>query len=206
MTSPLKKTLHAAEQDRPDVKAAREAWRENQASLDPAHLVFIDETGTATNMTRLRGRSVEGQRLVGKTPHGHRKTTTFVAALRNDGLTAPLVIDGAMNGETFVQYVEQFLVPKLTPKDIVVMDNLSVHKVAGVKKAIESAGASVLYLPPYSPDLNPIEMVFSKLKALLRKASERTVGKLWDRIGELLATFSRQECQNYLAHQGYGST
>jgi transposase len=206
MTSPLKKTLHAAEQDRPDVKAAREAWRENQASLDPAHLVFIDETATATNMTRLRGRSVEGQRLVGKTPHGHRKTTTFVAALRNDGITAPLVIDGAMNGETFVQYVEQFLVPTLTPKDIVVMDNLSVHKVAGVKQAIESAGASVLYLPPYSPDLNPIEMVFSKLKALLRKASERTVGKLWDRIGELLATFSSQECQNYLAHQGYGST
>ena len=206
MTSPLKKTLHAAEQDRPDVKAAREAWRENQASLDPAHLVFIDETGTATNMTRLRGRSVEGQRLVGKTPHGHRKTTTFVAALRNDGITAPLVIDGAMNGETFVQYVEQFLVPTLTPKDIVVMDNLSVHKVAGVKQGIESAGASVLYLPPYSPDLNPIEMVFSKLKALLRKASERTVGKLWDRIGELLATFSSQECQNYLAHQGYRST
>ena len=188
------------------MKAAREAWRENQASLDPAHLVFIDETGTATNMTRLRGRSVEGQRLVGQTPHGHRKTTTFVAALRNDGLTAPLVIDGAMNGETFVQYVEQFLVPTLTPKDIVVMHNLSVHKVAGVKKAIESAGASVLYLPPYSPDLNPIEMVFSKLKALLRKASERTVGKLWDRIGELLATFSSQECQNYLTHQGYRST
>jgi transposase len=206
MTSPLKKTLHAAEQDRPDVTAAREAWRENQASLDPGHLVFIDETGTATNMTRLRGRSLEGQRLVGKTPHGHRKTTTFVAALRNDRITAPLVIDGAMNGETFVQYVEQFLAPTLTSKDVVIMDNLSVHKVAGVKKAIESVGASVLYLPPYSPDLNPIEMVFSKLKALLRKASERTVAKLWDRIGELLAEFSSQECNNYLTHQGYGST
>jgi transposase len=205
MMSPLKKTLHASEQDRPDVKAAREAWRENQASLDPAHLVFIDETATATNMTRLRGRSVEGQRLIGKAPHGHRKTTTFVAALRNDRITAPLVIDGAMNGEIFVQYVEQFLVPTLTPHDIVVMDNLPVHKVAGVKSAIESAGAVVLYLPPYSPDLNPIEMVFAKLKALLRKASERTVGKLWDRIGKLLEAFTSQECQNCFTHQGYGS-
>ena len=115
----FKKTLHAAEQDRPDVKAAREAWRKNQASLDPAHLVFIDETATATNMTRLRGRSLEGQRLIGKVPHGHRKTTTFVAALRNDRITAPLVIDGAMNGQTFIRYVEQFLVPTLTPNDIV---------------------------------------------------------------------------------------
>jgi transposase len=206
MMSPLKKTLHASEQDRADVKAAREAWRENQASLDPAHLVFIDETATATNMTRLRGRSVEGQRLIGKAPHGHRKTTTFVAALRNDRITAPLVIDGAMNGATFVQYVEQFLIPTLTPNDIVVMDNLAVHKVAGVKSAIERAGASVLYLPPYSPDLNPIEMVFAKLKALLRKASERTVRKLWDRIGELLQEFTSQECHNYLTHQSYGSS
>jgi hypothetical protein len=135
MMSPLKKTLHASEQDRPDVKAAREAWRENQASLDPAHLVFIDETATATNMTRLRGRSIEGQRLIGKAPQGHRKTTTFVAALRNDRITAPLVMDGAMNGASFVQYVEQFLVPALMPNDIVVMDNLPVHKVAGVRSA-----------------------------------------------------------------------
>ena len=201
-----KKTLHAAEQDRSDVKAAREAWRENQASLDPARLVFIDETATATNMTRLRGRSVEGQRLIGKAPHGHRKTTTFVAALRNDRITAPLVMDGAMTGELFVQYVEQFLVPTLTPNDLVIMDNLPVHKVAGVKTAIETAGALLLFLPPYSPDLNPIEMVFAKLKALLRKASERTVGKLWDRIGELLQAFSSQECQNYLTHQGYTAT
>ena len=140
----IPKTLHATEQDRPDVKAAREAWRKNQASLDPAHLVFIDETATATNMTRLRGRSVEGQRLVGKAPHGSRKITTFVAALRNDRITAPLVIDGAMNGETFVQYVEQFLVPTLIPNDIVVMDNLPVHKVAGVKSAIERASVHVV--------------------------------------------------------------
>ncbi len=201
-----KKTLHAAEQDRPDVKAAREAWRAAQPSLAPGRLVFIDETATATNMTRLRGRSEEGQRLVAKTPHGHRKTTTFVAALRNDRITAPLVIDGAMNGNIFVDYVEQFLVPTLTPNDIVIMDNLAVHKVAGVRTTIEAAGATVLYLPPYSPDLNPIEMVFSKLKALRRKASERTVNKLWERIGELLEEFSSQECQNYLTHQGYGST
>ncbi len=202
----FKKTLHAAEQDRPDVKAAREAWRKNQVSLDPAHLLFIDETATATNMTRLRGRSMQGQRLIGKAPHGHRKTTTFVAALRNDRITAPLVIDGAMNGKTFIRYLEQFLVPTLAPNDIVVMDNLAVHKVAGVKSAIESAGASVLYLPAYSPDLNPIEMVFAKLKALLRKASERTVRKLWERIGELLQEFTSKECQNYLTHQGYGSS
>jgi transposase len=206
MTSPLKKTLHAAEQDRPDVKAAREAWREEQTSWDSGKLVFIDETGTATNMTRLRGRSPEGQRLVDKTPHGHRKTTTFVAALRNDRITAPLVIDGAMNGETFVAYVQQFLAPTLTPGDVVIMDNLAVHKVVGVRKAIEDVGASLKYLPAYSPDLNPIEMAFSKLKAHLRKAKERTVERLWDRIGETLGLFSGQECQNYFAHQGYVST
>ena len=157
-------------------------------------------------MTRLRGRSPEGQRLVDKTPHGHRKTTTFIAALRNDRITAPLVIDGAMNGETFIQYIRQFLAPTLTPGDVVIMDNLPVHKVAGVKQAIEAAGATLEFLPAYSPDLNPIEMVFSKLKALLRKAKERTVGGLWDRIGEVLKEFSSQECQNYLAHQGYGSS
>ena len=156
-------------------------------------------------MTRLRGRSPEGQRLVDKTPHGHRKTTTFVAALRNDRITAPLVIDGAMNGEIFIEYIRQFLAPTLTPGDVVIMDNLPVHKVAGVKQAIEAAGATLEFLPPYSPDLNPIEMVFSKLKALLRKAKERTVGGLWDRIGEVLKEFSSQECQNYLAHQGYVS-
>lgn len=188
------------------MKAAREAWREGQASLDPRHLVFIDETATTTNMTRPRGRAPKGERLIGKTPHGHRKTTTFTAALRCDAVTAPLVLDGAMNGEAFLTYVQDFLLPALTPGDLVIMDNLAVHKVAGVKKAIESVGASVLYLPPYSPDLNPIEMAFSKLKSLLRKAAERTVNGLWDRIGELLGKFSSQECQNYLNHQGYSST
>jgi transposase len=198
-----KKSLHAAEQDRADVKAARETWRANQASFDLKHLVFIDETAATTNMTRLRGRAPKGERLIGKVPHGHRKTTTVIAALRCDAVTAPLVVDGAMDGPTFLQYVHQFLVPTLKPDDIVVMDNLPVHKVFGVEAAIEAAGATVRFVPPYSPDLNPIEMVFAKLKALLRKAGERTVSGLWDLIGELLSGFSSTECQNYLTHQGY---
>lgn len=201
-----KKTLHAAEQDREDVKAARVAWRGNQPSLIAMRLVFIDETATTTNMTRLRGRAPKGERLIGKTPHGHRKTTTFIAALRCDAVTAPMVLDGPMNGEAFLAYVGQILVPTLKPGDVVVMDNVAVHKVFGVEAAIESAGASVLFLPPYSPDLNPIEMAFAKLKALLRKAAERTVSGLWDRIGELIGSFSSQECDNYFRHQGYGST
>lgn len=204
--SPLKKTLYAAEQDREDVKTAREAWREAQPALDPRHLVFIDETATATNMTRPRGRALKSKRLIARTPHGHRKTTTFIAALRCDAITAPLVLDGAMNGESFLAYIQDFLAPALKPGDQVIMDNLAVHKVAGVRAAIESVGASAVYLPPYSPDLNPIEMVFAKLKTLLRKAAERTVNGLWDRIGTLLSGFSSQECQNYLIHQGYGST
>src|SRR6201997_436722 len=203
MASPLKKTLHAAEQDREDVKAAREVWRGNQPSLITQRLVFIDETATTTNMTRLRGRAPKGERLIGKIPHGHRKTTTCIAALRCDAVTAPMVLDGAMNGAAFLAYVHQILVPTLRPEDVVIMDNLPVHKVFGVTAAIESAAASVLFLPPYSPDLNPIEMAFSKLKALLRKAAERSVGGLWDRhLGELIGAFSTQECENYLAHQG----
>jgi transposase len=201
--SALKKTLHAAEQDREDVKAAREEWREKQPSIDPGRLVFIDETGTSTNMTRLRGRAPKGERLIGKTPHGHWKLTTFIAALRHDQITAPMVIDRPMNGEIFLAYVLTFLLPTLSKGDIVVMDNLAVHKVAGVAEAIEGVGARVLYLPPYSPDLNPIEQLFAKLKALLRKAKERTIDDLWDRIGKLLDEFSATECSNYLANSGY---
>ena len=141
--------------------------------FDPAKLVFIDETCTSTNMVRQRGRSPRGERLIGYAPGGHRKTITFVAALRQSGMTAPGVIDGAMNGPMFLGYVEQILVPTLEPGETVIMDNLPVHKVAGVREAIEGAGAYLLYLPSYSPDLNPIEMAFSKLKALLRKAAER---------------------------------
>jgi transposase len=157
-------------------------------------------------MTRLRGRAPRGERLIGKTPHGHWKLTTFIAALRHDQITAPMVIDQPMNGAIFLAYVLTFLVPSLSKGDIVVMDNLAVHKVDGVVEAIEAAGAQVLYLPPYSPDLNPIEQMFAKLKALLRKAKERTIDDLWNRIGKLLDEFSATECANYLAHSGYAAT
>ena len=154
-------------------------------------------------MARQRGRWRRGARLVGAIPHGHWKITTFVAGLRQHGLTAPFVIDRPMNGAIFCTYVEQCLVPTLSPGDIVVMDNLPAHKVQGVRRAIRAAGAELLYLPPYSPDLNPIEMLFAKLKALLRKAAERSIPALWDRIGELLDQFSAPECGHYLAHAGY---
>lgn len=183
--------------------AARQEWRQSQGALDAARLVFIDETGTTTNMARLRGRRQRGARLVGAIPHGHWKITTFVAGLRQDGLTAPFVIDRPMNGAIFQAYVAQCLAPTLSPGDIVVMDNLPAHKVQGVRRAIRAAGAELLYLPPYSPDLNPIELLFAKLKALLRKAAERSIPALWDRIGELLDRFSALECRHYLAHAGY---
>jgi len=168
-------------------------------------LVFIDETGTSTNMARLRGRAPRGDRLVGKIPHGHWKTTTFVAGLRANTLTAPCVIEGPMNGNAFLAYVEQILAPSLKPKDIVVMDNLSAHKVPGVRQAIQVAGARLLYLPPYSPDFNPIEQLFAKLKALLRKAAERSVDGLWNRIAILLDAFTPNECTNYFRNAGYAS-
>ena len=185
--------------------AARLVWKNLQPWLDPRHLVFLDETGTATNMARRRGRCRRGSRLIGRLPHGHWKTTTFVAGLRVDGVTAPFVIDRAMNGEIFRTYVERCLVPALSPGDIVIMDNLPAHKVAGVRDAIAAAGAMLLYLPPYSPDFNPIEMLFAKLKTLLRKAAERTIASLWATIGRLLDEFSADECARYLAHAGYGS-
>jgi transposase len=167
--------------------------------------VFIDETGTSTNMARQRGRCPRGARVIGRVPHGHWKVTTFVAGLRNDAVTAPFVIDQPMNGTIFRAYVERCLVPTLAPGDVVVMDNLAAHKVAGVREAIEAAGAIALYLPPYSPDLNPIEQLFAKLKALLRKAAQRTLETLWAAIGHLLDKFPADECSRYLAHAGYGS-
>jgi transposase len=173
--------------------------------MDPDRLVFIDETGVSTNMDRLRGRSPLGERLIAKIPYGHWNITTFVAGLRRDGIIAPLVTDGAMNGEIFRAWIEQSLTNRLRRGDLVIMDNLAVHKVAGVRTAIESVGAALLYLPPYSPDLNPIEMAFSKLKSLLRKAKERTMEAVWERIGTVLSEFTPTECANYLAHQGYGS-
>ena len=197
--------MRAAEQDRPDVAAARKIWADDQAKLNPDRLIFIDETGTSTNMARLRGRAPRGERLVGKIPHGHWKTTTFVAALRASALTAPCVIDGPMNGEVFLAYVEQVLAPSLKPGDIVVLDNLSAHKVPGVRETIQAAGAALLYLPPYSPDFNPIEQLFAKLKALLRKAAERSVDGLWTRIADLLDAFTPRECANYFRNAGYAS-
>lgn len=176
-----------------------------QKDLKPEQLVFLDETGANTKMARTRGRSRRGERLIASVPHGHWKTTTFLAGLRYDRITAPLVLDGPMNGAIFKAYVEQFLVPTLAPGDIVIMDNLPAHKVTGVRDAIEAVGAKLLYLPPYSPDLNPIEMMFSKLKALLRKAAERTINGLWKTIGDLLDQFPQQECKNYFHEAGYVS-
>ncbi len=169
-------------------------------------LVFIDETWASTNLVRTHGRCPRGRRLIAKVPHGHWKTTTFVAALRCDGLTAPTVVDGPMNGAVFRAYIEQQLAPTLRTGDIVVMDNLTAHKVAGVRAAIEAVGARLLYLPPYSPDFNPIELVFSKLKRLLRRAAVRTVDALWSLLGELLRHFPASECSNYFRHCGYNST
>jgi len=197
--------LHAAEQQRPDVAEAREIWQANQSSLDPTKLVFIDETGTNTSMTRLRGRAPRGKRVVGQVPRGHWKTITFVAALRANAITAPFVIDEPINGDVFLAYLRSCLLPTLAADDVVVMDNLPAHKLAEVRQLIESVGAKLLYLPPYSPDLNPIEQVFAKLKTLLRHAAERSVDALTSRIGTLLNTFSAQECANYLRHCGYAS-
>ena len=171
--------------------------------MDPASFVFLDETGATTNMARRYGWSARGERLVDAAPHGHWKTTTFLAGLRSSGIVAPLVLDGPMTGEAFLAYVQQFLAPELKPGDVVVMDNLSAHKVAGVAEAIRAAGASLMYLPPYSPDLNPIEQLFAKLKALLRKAAVRTREALWTTIGQLLDAFSPDECQNYIENSGY---
>lgn len=200
-----KKVLRATEQDRPDVAQQRAQWKVMQAGLDPERLVFLDETWAKTNMTRPRGRSLRGTRLVAQVPHGHWKTTTFLAGLRTSGLTAPLVIDGAVNGDIFLAYVRQQLVPTLHPGDIVIMDNLSSHKKVGVRDAIESAAATLLYLPPYSPDYNPIELAFSKFKWLLKSVADRTVDALWKTCGQLIEQFSEDECRNYFRHCGYAT-
>jgi transposase len=185
------------------VQQARRDWQARQISLDPTKLVFLDETGATTNMARRYGRAPRGQRCVAAAPYGHWKTTTFIAGLRHDSVTAPMVLDGPMDGAAFLAYVRTLLCPTLQPGDIVIADNLSSHKVAGVKEAIEARGATLLYLPPYSPDLNPIEKLFAKLKALLRKAAKRTVDALWNHIGVLLDCFTPEECSNYLASSGY---
>ena len=201
--SASKKSLRASEQDRPDVARRRERWKRHQGRLDAARLVFIDETWAKTNMTRTHGWCARGNRLVAKAPFGRWRTLTFLAALRHDRIEAPCVIDGPINGRSFLAYVEQVLVPTLAAGDIVVMDNLGSHKGQAVRKAIRAAGAKLFFLPPYSPDLNPIEQVFAKLKTLLRKAEERTAEATWQRIGALLNAFAPHECSNYLVNAGY---
>jgi len=185
------------------VARARRRWKREQGMLDSTRLVFIDETAANTKMVRLSGRCPRGERLVGRVPHGHWKTITFVAALRRNGMTAPFTIDGAMKGKTFLTYVQKCLVPTLERKDVVVMDNLSAHKPPGIRQAIEAAGATLRYLPQYSPDLNPIEMPFSKLKAFLRKVAERTIPRLRRRIGSFARGLTAREAANYFRHAGY---
>jgi putative transposase len=199
-----KKTVVASERDRPDVARRRAQWTKRQSGIDPKRLVFIDETWTKTNMEPLRGWAPRGERLVAKVPHGHWKTMTFVASLRYDRIEAPWLIDGPINGEGFRAYVEKVLVPTLRPGELVMMDNLGSHKGKAVRQAIRSAGAKLFFLPKYSPDLNPIEQVFAKLKHLLRKAAARNLEALVATTGELLGAYTARECANYFANAGYG--
>ena len=184
----------------------RQAWFDGQLDLDPERLVFIDETWASTNMARRHGRCARGERLRVGVPHGHWKTTTFVAGLRSRGIAAPFVLDGPINRVAFETYVGEVLVPELEPGDIVIMDNLSSHKGPRVREIIEAAGATLRFLPPYSPDFNPIENAFSKLKAHLRKAAERTVDGLWNAIGRVIDLFTPDECRNFFKAAGYDAT
>ncbi|MCJ2188569.1 IS630 family transposase [Novosphingobium beihaiensis] len=201
----FKKSVLPAEQLRPQIARRREQWKKYQARPDPARLVFVDETWAKTNMAPLRGWAPKGQRLHAKVPYGHWKTMTFIAALRCDRIDAPFVFDQPINAASFTAWVEEQLCPTLGPGDIVILDNLSSHKKPAVRAAIRARGARLLFLPPYSPDLNPIEQVFAKLKHLLRKAAERSVETTWRRIGSLLHAFSPAECANYLRNSGYGA-
>jgi transposase len=198
-----KRTIYATEQDRLDVAIAREVWRAAQAGLDFTSLVFVDETGTTTSMTRLRGWGQKGKPLLGKTPHGHWMTSTFVAGLRHDGIAAPKLIDTPMTGHIFQQWLTGHLIPELPPGSIVVCDNLPAHKVAGVRQCLEGAGMGLLYLPPYSPDFNPIEQAFAKLKALLRSAAARTVADLHAALEHAFTHFTAQECRSDITAVGY---
>jgi len=200
----FKKTVIASERERPDVARRRAQWAKRQRTIDPERLVFIDETWTKTNMEPLRGWAPQGERLVAKVPHGHWKTMTFVASLRRDRIEAPWLIDGPINGEGFRTYVEKVLVPTLQPGELVIMDNLGSHKGQAVRQAIRSAGAKLFFLPKYSPDLNPIEQVFAKLKHLLRKAAARNLEAVVAAVGELLSAYTAPECANYFANDGYG--
>lgn len=188
------------------MSAAREAWFEGHLDLDPNKLVFLDETAASTKMARLYGRAPKGERCRAAVPYGHWKTVTFTAGLRSNGLAAPWVIDGAMDGAAFRTYVAQVLAPQLRHGETVIMDNLPAHKVKGVREVIEAVGARLLYLPPYSPDFNPIEAAFAKLKALLRAEAARTIPDLWAAIKRALDRFTPAECRNYLAAARYDAT
>jgi transposase len=203
MASPSKKSLRAAERKRADVARARRRWMREQGLLDPARLVFIDETAVSTNMVRLNGWSPRGERLVGDVPMGRWETLTFIAGFRQSGIVAPMLIKGAMNGETFLAYIEQCLAPTLRRRDIVILDNVPFHKVSGVDEAIQARRAELRYLPPYSPEFNPIEMVFHPLKTLLRKAAERTIEGLERCIGTFIRTLAPSMCTGYFRHAGY---
>jgi transposase len=195
--------MRAAEQDRPDVAARRKLWRAAQPFIEPESLVFLDETGVNTRMARLYGWAPVGERCRDSAPFGHLKTMTFIAGLRLTGMTAPWVLDGAMDGDAFRTYVEHVLAPTLKHGDVVVLDNLPAHKVAGIRETIVERRARLFYLPPYSPDMNPIEMAFSKLKALLRHDPARTIDALVERIGSLLDRFLPSECANFFEAAGY---
>ncbi len=196
----------ASERDRPDVARKRAQWLKYRSRIDPRRLVFLDETWTKTNMAPLRGWAPRGQRLKAKVPHGHWKTLTFVAALRHDRIDAPWVLDGPIDGESFQAYVQKVLVPTLQPNEIVLMDNLGSHKGKAIRQAIRAAGAKLFFLPKYSPDLNPIEQVFAKLKHVMRKQAPRTVPAVSTCIGTTLDAFTPQECSNYFNNAGYGLT
>ena len=202
-SSVIKKTLIASERERPDVARRRAQWIKYQDRIDPGRLVFLDETWTRTNMAPLRGWAPRGQRLEAKVPHRRWKTMTFLAALRQDGVDAPWLFDGPINGERFRLYVEKALLPALRPGDLVIMDNLGSHRGQAVRRAIRSAGAKLFFLPKYSPDLNPIEQLFAKLKHELRKAAARTADAVCDAIGHILQTVTSQECRNYFKQAGY---
>jgi transposase len=193
----------AGERDRPDVARRRAQWIKYQNRIDPSRLVFIDETWTRTNMAPLRGWAPRGCRLIGKVPDGRWHTMTFLAALRHDRITAPWLLEGPIDGDSFAAYVEKVLLPTLRPGDIVIMDNLGSHRGKNIRRLVRSAGAKLFLLPKYSPDLNPIEQLFAKLKHLLRKAAARTVETVCAAIGELLGAFTKKECANYFKNSGY---
>lgn len=201
----LKKVLFALEQAHAAIARRRDRWRSLQPHLDPSRLVFIDETWIKTNMAPIRGWGMKGTRLRGYAPHGHWRTMTFVAALRSDRIVAPCVFDGPINGQSFRAWVDQQLLDTIGPGDIVVMDNLGSHKSIEIGRAIRARGARLWYLPAYSPDLNPIEQAFSKIKHWMRMAQRRSVEDTWRHIGQLVQTISPDECANYITNAGYAS-